>query len=180
LPGGASRSAKLSDELVGFAAGFLLANLWEEGSWAGFMQTRLERRYNLYRAAALTAIPFAAIHMPLQVINGVTSPVALLAAFALLTVLAVVVRSLLGLVLRGSGNSLLAVALTHTIFNRSNNTDGIVAKLVAGTHRQLAALLATALVLMLLGVVLRRRTDPAERARLDAANGEGSPVTAGS
>jgi CAAX protease family protein len=166
--------ATIGGELAGFAAGFLMVNLFEESSWAGFMQTRLERRHNFYVAALLTAIPFAAIHMPLQVINGVTSPISLLTVFLALTVLGAVVRSLFGLVMRGAGNSLLAVGLTHTSFNRSNNTDGIAAQLLQGTHRQVAALLATALLAVLLGVTLRSRTGAAEGARLDAVNGERS------
>ena len=164
--------ATLAAELGGFAFGFLVVNLWEEIAWAGFMQTRLERRHNLYLAAVLTGIPFAAIHMPLQVINGVTAPLDLAIAFAALTTLSAVFRSLLGLVLRGTGNSLLAVAVLHTIFNRSNNTDGIAAKLLDGTHRQVAALVATLLVTVILGVMLRRRTRQDERARLDSASGD--------
>jgi membrane protease YdiL (CAAX protease family) len=144
--------AALGAELAGFAFGFVLVNLWEEISWAGFMQTHLERRHNLYVAAALTAIPFAAIHMPLQVINGVTDPAQLAQGFVLLSVLAVVVRSFFGLVMRGTAGSLLAVGVVHTIFNRSNNTDGIAAKLLEGTNRQGAALLATALLTIGLGV----------------------------
>lgn len=150
--------AQLAGELGGFAAGFLLVNLWEEISWAGFMQTRLERRHNTYLAAVITAVPFAAIHMPLQVINGVTSPARLAMGFALLTVLAMLVRSYFGLVMRGAGGSLLAVGIAHTIFNRSNNTDGIAALLLDGTHRQAAALLATALLTIGLAVTLRGRT----------------------
>jgi membrane protease YdiL (CAAX protease family) len=149
--------AIITDELVGSAVGFLLVNLWEEASWAGFMQTRLEARHNPYVAAAITAIPFAAIHLPLQVINGVTAPAALATHFALLTVLAAVVRSYFGLVMRGAAGSLLLVGLAHTMFNRSNNTDGIAAKLLEGSHRQAAALLATLLVTVVLGIVSRRR-----------------------
>jgi len=162
--------ATLGAELGGFVAGFLLVNLWEETSWAGFMQTRLERRHNLYVAAAITAVPFAGIHMPLQVINGVTDPVQLATGFALLTVLAIVVRSYFGLVLRGTGDSLLAVGIAHTIFNRSNNSDGIAARLLDGPHRQVAALLATLLLTIVLGVIFRRRAEPKERERLEAAD----------
>jgi membrane protease YdiL (CAAX protease family) len=150
--------ATIADELIGLAAGFLLVNVWEESSWAGFMQTRLEQRHNLYVAAALTAVPFAAIHMPLQLIEGVTSPAALATHFALLTVLAIVVRSYFGLVMRGAASSLLAVGLAHTMFNRSNNTDGVAAKLLDGSHRQGAALLATLLLTAGLGFALRGRT----------------------
>ena len=164
--------ATVAAELGGFAVGVLLINLWEETAWAGIMQTRLERRHNLYLAAVLTGIPFAGIHMPLQVINGVTAPLDLALGFAALTLLAAVVRSLLGLILRGTANSLLAVGVMHTVFNRSNNTNGIAAKLLEGTHRQVAALVATAVLTVVLGIVLRRRASPAERARLDATSGE--------
>jgi uncharacterized protein len=164
--------ASLGAEVGGLLAGFLAVNLWEEASWAGFMQTRLERRHNLYLAAAITAVPFALIHMPLRVIDGVTSPVELGVGFALLAVFAIVVRSYLGLVLRGTGNSLLAIGLAHTVFNRSNNTDGIAAKVLEGGHRQIAALIATLVLTVILGVLFRRRSGIAERARLDEANAE--------
>jgi membrane protease YdiL (CAAX protease family) len=52
---------ELAKEVGGFFFGFLLVNWWEESSWAGFMQTRLEQRHNLFVSAALTAIPFAGI-----------------------------------------------------------------------------------------------------------------------
>jgi hypothetical protein len=70
-------------------------------------------------------------------------------------------HDLFGLVMRGAANSLLAVGLTHTTFNRSNNATGIAALLLDGTHRQAAVLLATALLIVLLGVMLRRRTGQA-------------------
>ena len=120
-------------ELLGIAIAFLLVNLWEETAWAGFLQPRLERRHNFFLAAALTAIPFAAIHMPLQVINGeVVPPWILPSASPCCSVLSVLFRSLFGMVMRGAANSLLLVGLTHTFFNRSNNTDGIAADLLPG------------------------------------------------
>ena len=170
-------AATMGAELAGILFGFVLANFGEEIAWAGFCQTRLERRHNLYLAAALTAIPFAAIHMPLQVINGNTSPLSLAGGFLALTVLGIVFRSMLGLALRGTRNSVLAVAVMHTMFNRSNNSDGVAAKLLDGTHRQIAALIATALVTVALGYFLRQRATRAERSRLDAADGEGVEVT---
>ena len=90
-------------EVLGIAIAFLLVNLWEEAAWAGFMQTRLERRHNFFLAALLTGIPFAAIHMPLQVISGeVRTALDFVVDFALLGVLVIIVRSLFGMVLRGS------------------------------------------------------------------------------
>ena len=143
---------ELVKEVGGFLFGFVLVNWWEESSWAGFMQTRLEQRHNLFVSAALTAIPFAGIHMPLQLLNGTPSIAQFLFNFLLLCVLAIVVRNYFGLVMRGTGGSLLAVGVAHTIFNRSNNSDGIAALLLEGDKRQGAALLATLLLAIALGM----------------------------
>ena len=56
-------------QTLGFLVNLLLINLWEETAWAGFVQTRLERRHSLPIAAVLTAVPFALIHMPLHFIG---------------------------------------------------------------------------------------------------------------
>ena len=161
----------LWSELLGILVALLLINLWEEAAWAGFLQTRLERRHNFFLAAFLTGIPFAAIHMPLQVITGeVRSAVEFVVGFGLLMVLVIFVRSLFGMVLRGAVNSLLLVALTHAMFNRSNNRDGIAADLLpGGDSRQLAALLATIALAVVLGLVLRGRLSRSYRRQLDDA-----------
>ncbi|HJQ85885.1 MAG TPA: type II CAAX endopeptidase family protein [Propionibacteriaceae bacterium] len=158
-------------EILGIAIAFLLINLWEEAAWAGFLQTRLERRHNFFLAALLTGIPFAAIHMPLQVITGqVRSAVDFAVGFALLMVLVLIVRSFYGMVLRGAANSLLLVGLSHTMFNRSNNTDGIAADILrGGDSRQVAALLATVVLVVVLGLVLRSKLSQSYRRELDAA-----------
>jgi membrane protease YdiL (CAAX protease family) len=161
----------LGREILGILIAWFLINLWEEAAWAGFLQTRLERRHNFFVAALLTGIPFAAIHMPLQVITGeVRSALDFAVGFGLLMVLVVFVRSLFGMVLRGAANSLLLVGLTHAMFNRSNNRDGIVADLLPGSDsRQIAALLATILLAGVLGLVLRRKLGRSYRHELDAA-----------
>src|SRR3712207_7962977 len=41
----------------------LLVHLWDETVWAGFFQGRLQRRHGFLPAAALTAVPFAAVHL---------------------------------------------------------------------------------------------------------------------
>ena len=168
----------LACELAAAAVAFVLVNLWEEIAWAGFLQTRLERRHNLFVAAFLAALPFAAIHLPLQVINGTTAPAALALSFVLLLVLGVIIRSLLGLVLRGTGDSLLLVGLAHTAFNRSNNLDGIAADLLVGPNRQLAALVATLLLLVALGLRLRHRLGRAGRQELDVLDRAAEPPLA--
>ena len=163
-------------ELVGILVAWLVINLWEEAGWAGFLQTRLERRFNFFLAALLTGIPFAAIHMPLQVITGeVRSAVDFAVGFGLLMVLVVFVRALFGMVLRGAVNSLLLVGLTHAMFNRSNNIDGIAADLLpGGDSRQLAALLATIVLAAVLGLVLRRKLSRTYRRQLDEAEQQAS------
>ena len=173
----------LAGELLGLAAGFFLINIWEEAIWAGFFQTHLERRHNFFLAAALTGLPFTAVHMPLQVINGeVASALDLVVAFTLLFVVTIVVRSLFGMVLRGAANSVLLVAVTHVMFNRSANSDGIVADILSGgDNRQMAVLLATLVLAVVLGVILRKilparaRRTGAKASRHDGSSARGIP-----
>ena len=163
-------------EPLGMLVAWLLINLWEEAAWAGFLQTRLERRHNFFLAALLTGIPFAAIHMPLQVITGqVRSAIDFVVGFGLLMVLVIFVRSLFGMVLRGAGNSLLVVGLTHAMFNRSNNNDGIAADLLPSSDsRQLSALLATIVLTVVLGLVLRTKLSRSYRYQLDEGEEQAS------
>ena len=169
----------LWQELLALAAAFLLYNLPEEAAWAGFFQTRLEQRHNFFLAAVLTAIPFAAIHLPLQIINGEVDTAAGLGTnFLLLLVFGMIVRAFLGMVLRGASNSILLVGLTHTMFNRSNGNDGIGAAILEGEYRQLAALLATVLLTITLGLTLRKKLSRSYRRFLDEAERSrtGAPV----
>ena len=160
----------LSRELLALTTAFLLYNLPEEAAWAGFFQTRLEQRHSFLVAAALTAIPFAAIHLPVQIVNGeVDSAADLGANFLLLLVFGLVMRVFYGMVLRGAANSILLVGLTHTMFNRSNNNDGIGAAILEGENRQFAALLATVLLMLVLGVLLRKKLSRSYRHLLDEA-----------
>ena len=160
----------LVDELVAAAVALLLINVAEETTWAGFLQTRLERAHSLLVAAVLTAVPFALVHIPIRVVTReIDSPADLLPQLAVLMVVSTILRVLLGGVMRGAGNSLLAVAAAHTSFNRSNNVDGLAADLLVGQARPLAALAAAVVVAALTLVALRGRLGKAERARLDAA-----------
>jgi membrane protease YdiL (CAAX protease family) len=163
----------LGGEVVGIVVAFLLINLWEEAAWAGFLQTRLERRHNLFVATLLTIIPFAAIHVPLRMINGATRPAELAQAFLFLLILGVIVRPLMAIALRGAGDSIFAVALLHTMFNRSNNIDGIAADLLSGPNRSTAALIATLLLTVAVGISVRRRLGRACRQELDTINSAG-------
>ena len=157
-------------EVVSIAVALLMVNLWEETAWAGFLQTRLEHRHNFFVAAGLTAIPFAAVHLPLRIINGqATTPQTAGIAFLALLVLSLIFRSLIGMVLRGAANSILLAAVTHTLFNRSNNIDGIAADILEGSNRPIAALLATILTTVVLGICLRRKLSRSYRQALDQA-----------
>ena len=157
----------LASELAAVTIAFLLVNLWEETAWTGFLQTRLERRHSFLVAAALSAVPFAAVHLPLRLISGPAAASELAQAFGLYLVLGLIVRPLLGLVLRGSGDSVFAAALMHTLFNRSNNPDGIAADLLIGPNRQLAALIAVLLLSAVIGLFIRRKLTRAYRQELD-------------
>jgi uncharacterized protein len=159
----------LVGELVALLVALLCINMWEEGTWAGFVQTHLERRRNFFVAAALTAVPFAAVHMPLRVITGDAGTVGeLMTSFTVLVVFMVFIRSLLGTVVRGAANSVLLAAVTHTFFNRSNNVDGIAADVLTGDGRQNAALLATVVVTVVVAVLSRRQLSRSYRRVLDA------------
>jgi membrane protease YdiL (CAAX protease family) len=141
-------------QVAGLLVNLILINIIEETSWAGHVQSRLQRRHGLVVAAALTAVPFALVHMPLHFI-GDFSLGSLTAALVTLLIVCTIVRILLGGVLRGTG-SVLAVAVTHTMFNRSNNEEGIVAGLVDGDARKLAGLLAVILLGILVAAITRR------------------------
>lgn len=160
----------LSAELGALLVAFLLANLGEEGTWAGFVQTRLERRHNFFLVALLTAVPFAIVHLPLRVITReATTAGELLSSFIVLVVFCLFFRTLIGTVTRGAANSVLLAAVTHTFFNRSNNADGIAADILTGPNQQSAATLTAASLTVILALVNRHRLTTAYRHTLDAA-----------
>ena len=160
-------SALLGDSLrpvdpVGFALGqvtFLVVNLlatnvWEEAAWAGFLQTRWERRHNLVVASLLTAVVFAFGHLPLALFDGAMAS-SLAVSFLLYLTLGVLVRPMFALVLRGTGGSLLLVAVLHSVFNRTNNDNGNAATLGPGEARVLAMLVAVVAVIAMAAVAVR-------------------------
>ena len=122
----------------------LLVHLWEETVWAGFFQGRLERRHGFLPAAALTAVPFAAVHLPLTFIGDLTARGVGLAAGGLL-VLGVLMRLLVGATVRGAAGSLLAAGVVHASFNASNNEGNLVDDLLGGGQPSLYAVVAAVL-----------------------------------
>ena len=152
--GGSLHTADLGSALIKQLGSILLAvvviNLWEETVWAGFFQTRLEARFNFVVAAALTALPFAGVHVPLLLLDDHVTPFSVLIGIAGLVILGIVVRLLMGVMLRAALDSVLAVGILHQIFDASNNNGGLVDSLLdgvdAGNMTQLAAAILTILV----------------------------------
>jgi membrane protease YdiL (CAAX protease family) len=150
---------------------FILVNLWEETAWAGVMQTRLERRRNIFTAAALTALPFGFIHLPLAFLSEI-SVASILISLAAYILLGLFLRPLIGIVLRGSHDSLLAAGLMHSVFNRTNNDNGIAAALLNGQLYRLGILIAMVVLTTVLALLAgRRRLTKAYRLELDANPG---------
>jgi membrane protease YdiL (CAAX protease family) len=147
----------------------LLVNLWEESAWAGFLQTRLERRHNLVLAAALTALPFGLAHWPLSWLDPAPSTTSVLLALPSYLILGLLVRPLFGLTLRAAGNSVLAVAVTHSVFNRTQNPNGIAAEVLTGQGYRLGVLAALLVLTGLVAVLARDRLGRSYRHHLDDA-----------
>jgi uncharacterized protein len=135
----------------------LLVHLWEETVWAGFFQGRLEQRHGFLPAAALTAVPFAAVHLPLAFIGDLTAARVGLAVGALF-VLGVVMRLLVGATVRGAAGSLLAAGFVHASFNASNNEGNLVDDLLGGGQPSLYAIVAA--VLFTAGALVAVRDRP--------------------
>src|SRR3712207_7469277 len=109
----------------------LLVHLWDETVWAGFFQGRLEQRHGFLPAAALTAVPFAAVHLPLSFVDD-PAPGRLALSFGGLLVLGVLMRLLVGVTVRGAARSLLAAGIVHAPFNAANNAGALVDDLLGG------------------------------------------------
>jgi membrane protease YdiL (CAAX protease family) len=142
--------------VLGLLVNLFLINLWEETAWSAVVQTRLERRYGPVRAALLTAVPFALVHLPLHFIGDFTLGSLITALVTLLTVCSLV-RLMIGVFLRGTHYSILAVAVLHTMFNRSNNDEGLIAGVLDRDGRKLAGLLAVIVLTASIALVARRR-----------------------
>src|ERR671919_835415 len=76
--------------------GALTLNIWEETAWAGFVQSRLMARHGLLVGSLVTAVPFAAIHVPLQ-FEGNRTWSEMAVGWALVFAAAPVYRYLLGM-----------------------------------------------------------------------------------
>jgi membrane protease YdiL (CAAX protease family) len=125
--------------------GLLTANLWEELSWSGVVQSRLTVRYGLLRGALLTAVPFGLMHLPLAFETdgwaGTTWHEALVNTAWLLLALPFF-RYLAGVLLSDTKGSILAVGVLHASFNAA----GAMAVLAAGTEYIIAVIVLALLV----------------------------------
>ncbi|WP_222269549.1 CPBP family glutamic-type intramembrane protease [Modestobacter marinus] len=147
----------LTGQVLALAVNLLLVNLWEEAAWSGVVQTRLEHRHGLLVAALLTAVPFALVHWPLALFGDPTVG-SVAAALVAYLVLGALFRPMLAVFLRGGRGSVLLVAVLHSVFNRTNNGDGVLAGLtVHGGADGWAVLGATVVVTAGAALALRRR-----------------------
>jgi Type II CAAX prenyl endopeptidase Rce1-like len=92
--------------------GALTLNLWEETAWAGFAQSRWMARHGLLVGSLITAVFFAAIHVPLQ-FEGDPSWSRILASTGLVFLTALIARYLIGMHLLDTRGSILAAGVQH-------------------------------------------------------------------
>jgi membrane protease YdiL (CAAX protease family) len=108
--------------------GALLGNIWEELAWAGVVQRRLMDRRGVLAGSLLTAIPFALIHLPQAFAErgfGATPWADVALSWGVLFGFAAVARYLLGMVLVGTGGSVLILGLLHGSMNASQGMDTV-------------------------------------------------------
>jgi uncharacterized protein len=104
----------------------ITANLLEEMSWTGFVQTKLMAHHGLLRGALMTAIPVFLIHLPLSYeTNGLygTRWEDALLNWALLLAALLFFRYLAGVLMLETNGSVLAVGVLHASFNASGGMD---------------------------------------------------------
>jgi len=147
----------LLQQLLSVVLAVVVINLWEETVWAGFFQTRLEGRFPFVVAALLTAVPFAGVHMPLLLIGDHITTWSVVKGIGGLLILGVVVRLLIGVVMRAAADSVLAVGVLHQLFDASNNQGGVVDSFLDGADEGVMALAATVLLAAAVAAVCWRR-----------------------
>ena len=159
-------------QLLSIVLAVVVINLWEEAVWAGFFQTRLEARFNFVVAAIVSALPFAGVHVPLLLLDDRVTVLSVLKGIAGLLVLGIAVRLMIGVVLRGAADSVLAVGILHQIFDASNNRGQLVDSLLDGADATVAAEVGTLVFTLAVAAVLwfrRGRTAFARRQPVAAA-----------
>jgi CAAX protease family protein len=102
--------------------GAVLINLWEEGSWAGFLLPRLQERWGALRSSVLVAAAMGLFHMPLIFILGGVSdgpipPERYWFYVVFLFVGPIPFRLLITWLWNSTRGSVIIVALFHAAFN---------------------------------------------------------------
>jgi membrane protease YdiL (CAAX protease family) len=160
-PRAGSAAAVAGAVLVGLVLqtvlGLLTNNLAEEVAWTGVVQARLQRRRGPMVAALITGPLFALQHLSLAVSNAGSQALLLV---ALLVVLAVPFRALIGWAYNRTG-SLLLVGLVHAAGNASAGGsglgDGLLTLLYPGQALGPLHLLGAAVLGLVVVVVTRGR-----------------------
>jgi uncharacterized protein len=142
--------------------GALFLNIFEETAWQGLVQRHLAHRHGQLRAALLTAIPFAALHLPLSLVGDVTAGEVAVAA-ALIVVMAPAMRYVMGRTDQRTG-SLLAVGVTHASFNASGQLE-----VATGGWQHIAGLALVAAVFLIADTHRRSARAPMSAAPASAA-----------
>jgi membrane protease YdiL (CAAX protease family) len=104
--------------------GALTLNLWEETAWAGFAQSRWMARHGLLVGSLITAVFFAAIHVPLQ-FEGDPSWSRILASTGLVFLTALIARYLIGMHLLDTRGSILAAGVQHASWNAAQKLEAV-------------------------------------------------------
>jgi hypothetical protein len=118
-------------------------------------------------AAFITAGSLGFVHWPLAFFGDFTAA-SVAGALALYITLGLIFRPMIGVVLRGAGSSILLVAVLHSMFNRTNNENGIAASILSGDGRATAIPLAVIVLTAVTALIIRRRLSRAHRLHLDA------------
>lgn len=111
-------AALLGGVALDVVGGLVVVNLWEELAWTGFFQRRAMARWGVVGGSLVTALLFAAIHLPLA-FDGAEGPAQVLLGGAVLLTAGVGLRLLAAGIDAASGHSLLTVAVAHASFNAS-------------------------------------------------------------
>jgi uncharacterized protein len=104
--------------------GALTLNIWEETAWAGFAQSRLMARHGLLVGSIVTAVFFAAIHIPLQ-FEGNRTWSEMAVGWAVVFAAAPLYRYLLGMHLLDTRGSILAAGIQHASWNAAQKLDAV-------------------------------------------------------
>jgi membrane protease YdiL (CAAX protease family) len=148
--------------LLQSAIGLFTNNLWEEVTWMGFVQARLQDHHGAMRAALLTAPLFLLQHLSLQ--TG--SPGALTLFVLLGTAVMLPFRALLGWVYNRTG-SLFLVGLLHAASNAAATGAGfgagLLPRLYPGQATESLHILGTAVLGLAVIVLTRARLGASAR-----------------